>query len=65
VRRKQHLHLSSVCLLSPERLPWWGYGFEVGFTHMSGFGVGAEVSPLFVRFLERSNDKCRDRKAFG
>jgi len=31
----------------------------------SGFGVGAEVILLFVRFLERGDDKFRDREAFG
>jgi len=36
--------------LSPEGLPWWGYDFGIWFTHVSGFGVGAGVVPLFVSF---------------
>jgi len=39
--------------------------FGIGFTHVSGFGVGARVTLLFVRFLERDGGKCRDREAFG
>jgi len=37
------------------RLPWCGYGFGIGLTDMSGFGVEAEVTLLSVRFLERSS----------
>jgi len=38
-------------------------GFGVGFT--PGFRVRAGVTPLFVRFSERGDEKCRDREEFG
>jgi len=52
-------------LLFKRGLLWWWYGFGIGLTHVSGFGIGAGVTLLFVRFLERGDDKCRDREAFG
>jgi len=47
------------------RLSSRGYSFGIGLTHVSGFGIGAEITLLSVRFLERGGSKCRDRGAFG
>jgi len=45
----------------PERrLPWRRYGFRIGLTHVSGFGVRAGVTLLFVRFLERGGGKSAE-----
>jgi len=63
-RKTTSLHLSQArALLFPEG--FFGGALESDFTHVFGFGVGAGVLPLFVMFLERSDDKYGDREAFG
>jgi len=65
VKDGKKTHLSKAhTLLSPEETSW-RYNFGIELIHVSGFGVGAGVTLLFVRFLERGGDKCRDREAFG
>jgi len=64
VKNSKKTHLSQACaLLSPEEASLMG-NTALELIHVS-FEVGAGVTLLFVRFLERSSDKCRDREAFG
>jgi len=60
--QSQKVHLSQTrVLLCSEEVPLWEYGFGIGFTHVSGFEVGVDVTLLLMyssvdqRQLESAN----------